>query len=102
VAKKNAQPRDFLIFTFRHTSEWMKSVVSVAAECQTVSGPPGYGHRVVLPASSAPKMDTAGLSVTSVSTAPHSITSHKAVPLIKTLKVKHKPYNAGYLLNGLI
>jgi len=64
--KRTAQLRDFLIFTFRQTSEWVKSVVSLAAECHTVSGPPGYGHRVVLPASSAPKIETAVLSETSV------------------------------------
>jgi hypothetical protein len=64
--RETAQLRDLLIFTFRRTSEWMKSVVSVAAECHTVSGPPGYGHRIVLPASSATKMETAGLPEMSV------------------------------------
>lgn len=65
-AKRNCTTGGLLVFTFRQTSEWMKSVVSVAAECHTVSGPPGYGHRVVLPASSAPKMETSGISETSV------------------------------------
>jgi hypothetical protein len=103
VAKlKTAQLRDFLVFTFRQTSEWIKSVVSVAAECHTVSGPPGYGHRVVLPASSAPKMET-GLSETSVPiyrTTQHYIPRGRAID--KNLGVKHQPYNAGYLLNGFM
>ena len=44
----------------------MKSEGSVAANYHTVSGPSGYGHRVVLPASSTPKMETAVLSETPV------------------------------------
>jgi len=64
--KKNAQLWDFLIFTLRQTSEWIKSEGSEAANYHIVSGPPGYGHRVVLPASSASKMETAVLSETPV------------------------------------